>query len=138
MRRRSLATLGLTAGALLFAGCAGSTRVAEFGPLADRHHLVRIVVSEDRDLIERECRGALAPGPIYGCQIARPVTTIGQQPARAVTIVRYTDHLPSALALEIETHEVCHAIASVQGLADPCHVGNNGLLRSVAGSNGRR
>jgi hypothetical protein len=45
-----------------------------------------------------------------------------------MTIVRYTDSLPSKLAFEIEVHELCHAIASLQTIDDPCHVGNDGLL----------
>jgi hypothetical protein len=48
--------------------------------------------------------------------------------ARVITIVRYTDSLPSKLAFEIEVHELCHAIAPLQSIDDPCHVGNGGLL----------
>ncbi len=49
---------------------------------------------------------------------------------RTVKVVRYTDFLPSALAFEIDAHELCHAIAAFQTIPDPCHVGNEGLAQS--------
>jgi hypothetical protein len=49
-----------------------------------------------------------------------------------VKIVRYTDALPSRMAFEIDAHELCHAIASVQGIADPCHAENHGLVEPSA------
>ena len=35
-------------------------------------------------------------------------------------------------ALEIDVHELCHAVASLQSVPDPCHVGNNGVLQTAA------
>jgi hypothetical protein len=128
----------LAGGALALTGCAG-TRVAEFGPLADNTPLVRLIVSEDRGLIERECEGAMAlsPGPILGCQKSQPILLDGNFLVRTVKIVRFTDVLPSAMAFEIDAHELCHAIASVQEIRDPCHTGNGGMLRSSLPYSGR-
>jgi hypothetical protein len=125
--RKAPTTIGITALALLLAGCAG-TRVAEMGRLPN-DNLVTVVVSEDRAVIEKQCHGALALGPIYGCQITRHSTLADGAPVRVITIVRYTDRLPSAMALEIEAHELCHAVASLQAVPDPCHIGNNGFLK---------
>jgi hypothetical protein len=113
----------------LLTGCAG-TRVARLGTLVDQQPLVTLVISQDRAVVERECQPALAIGPILGCQTSRIVTLADGVAARAVRIVRYTDALPSALALGIEIHELCHAVASLQSLADPCHAGNDGLLHA--------
>ena len=114
----------------LFTGCAG-TRVAQLGTLPGQQPLVTLVISQDRAVVERECQPALAIGPIMGCQTSRVVTLADGMAARAIRIVRYTDALPSTLALGIEIHELCHAVASLQSLADPCHVGNDGLLQTT-------
>ncbi len=45
-------------------------------------------------------------------------------------VVRYTDALPSALALEIDALELCHVVATLQAIDDPCHVGNGGGVKS--------
>jgi hypothetical protein len=55
---------------------------------------------------------------------------------QAMKIVRYTDSLPSALAFEIDAHELCHAIASLQPIADPCHVDNYGFVQASVGAPG--
>jgi hypothetical protein len=112
---------------ILVAGCV-STRIGTVGPLPGREPLVTLVVTEDRQVVQRECRHVLAPGLVLGCRISRTVALPDGRDARAVTIVRYTDSLPSRLAFEIEAHELCHAIASLQAIDDPCHAGNNGVL----------
>jgi len=45
-------------------------------------------------------------------------------------VVRYTDALPSMMAFEIEIHELCHAVAALQTIDDPCHAENNGLIQT--------
>ena len=75
--------------------------------------------------------GGLTGGPLLGCRVTRRVQ-LGGVTVQAMKIVRYTDALPSALAFEIDAHELCHAIASLQPIADPCHTENNGFIRSSA------
>jgi hypothetical protein len=41
--------------------------------------------------------------------------------------------VPSALAIEIDVHELCHVVAALQSIEDPCHLGNNGVIQSAAG-----
>jgi hypothetical protein len=108
-------------------GCA-SSRSGSVGQLTNREALVTLVVTEDRQVVQQECRNIFAAGNLLGCRIARVVPLPDGRDARAVTIVRYTDSLPSKLAFEIEVHELCHAIASLQSIDDPCHIGNNGIL----------
>jgi hypothetical protein len=110
-------------------GCA-STRTAEFGRLPNDESLVTLTVSEDRGVVSRECQGAVAPGPILGCRALRPIVLGDSLVVQHVKIVRYTDALPSAMAFEIDIHELCHAVAALQQINDPCHEGNHGLLRS--------
>ena len=50
--------------------------------------------------------------------------------ARLIRLVRYTDALPSTMAFEIEVHELCHAVAALQTIDDPCHAENNGLIQT--------
>ena len=118
-----VALVGLT-------GCA-STRSIEFGLIAPDRPLVTLVVSEDRDLVKRECQAAASRMQVLGCQMSKIVTLPGDVIAKTVKIVRFTDSLPSPMALEIDAHELCHTVASLQGLIDPCHEGNNGLLQSL-------
>ena len=116
--------------ALCLPGCATATRVARMGPLPGDHMLVTLVVTEDRQVVSRECANVLAAGPILGCHMSWTVP--GQRvPVRAVKIVRYTDSIPSPLAFEIDVHELCHAIAALQVTDDPCHRGNNGEARAA-------
>jgi hypothetical protein len=119
--------LVVVTGVMVVAGCV-STRVGAVGPLPSREPLVTLVVTEDRQVVQRECRHVLAPGLVLGCRISRTVALPDGRDARAVTLVRYTDALPSRLAFEIEVHELCHAIAALQAIDDPCHAGNNGVL----------
>jgi hypothetical protein len=124
---------GLALLAILASGCA-STRVAHFGPLADGMSLVTLVVSRDLDVIRRECANVPATGPILGCHIAMPAKAISLRPVRSVKIVRYVESVPSPVTFEIDAHELCHAVAALQVLEDPCHIGNNGELQ--AGTSG--
>jgi hypothetical protein len=113
--------------ALLAAGCAGP-RAGRLGVLPNGERLVTVVVSQDREVVERECDRPLAAGPVLGCQKSAPVALPGGASARSVTIVRYADVLPSPMAFKIEVHELCHAVAALQALADPCHAGHAGLM----------
>jgi hypothetical protein len=128
--RGSRLVAGLLTAGLVLAGCA-TTRTASMGILPNNDHLVTLVVTEDRTLIEERCRGALAIGPILGCQSTRSTRLPDGQDVRLITIVRFTDSLPSAMAFEIDLHELCHAVATLQGVNDPCHVGNDGLLQAA-------
>lgn len=124
-----LALLALVAG-LLVTGCA-STRVGSMGVLPNQATLVTLVVTSDKTVVQDHCRaGAHAGRPILGCQTTKPTLLPDGQEIRTVTIVRYADAVPSALAFEIDLHELCHAIANVQRVDDPCHVGNNGYLNA--------
>ena len=89
-----------------------------------------LVVSEDPEVVRRECRSVQASGPVVGCQLSWPVALPDGGPVRVVKIVRYTDSLPSAMAFEIDMHELCHAVAVLQSIEDPCHIGNGGVLES--------
>jgi hypothetical protein len=133
--RARLVALGLGA-LLLLAGCAGTTRTMRMGPLPQGQPLVTLVVSEDRDVVARECAGVPAAGRLLGCHRWRRLALDGGD-VRLVTIVRYTDALPSALALEIDVHELCHAIAALQPIADPCHADNGGAIRAAADAHPR-
>jgi hypothetical protein len=127
---RRLAGFALGAG-LLLAGCA-STRTGAMGLLPTNERLVTLVISEDRTLVEDHCRGAMAVGPVYGCQITRSSALPDGTAVRLIKIVRFTDSLPSPMAFEIDLHELCHTVATLQtGLADPCHVENHGLLENA-------
>jgi hypothetical protein len=117
---------------LLLTGCATTRRIA-MGPLPTSEPLITLVVTEDRGVIRDECAGAEAPGSLLGCRVTRRLVVNGT-PVQVMKIVRYTDALPSTLAFEIDAHELCHAIASLQPIADPCHVGNNGFILSSRGS----
>jgi hypothetical protein len=121
------AVLGLAAVAAL-AACATPTRAARYGPLAGGESLVTLVVTEDRTEVARQCEGTIATGMVLGCQQSWPVALPDGRRARSVKIVRYTDSLPSALAFEIDVHELCHAVAALQLIDDPCHATNGGVV----------
>lgn len=125
--RLAILILGALAG-----GCA-STRTGELGILPSRDPLVTLVVSQQRTVVAQECPPRLTPTPLLGCQTSRPVTLPDGHTARIVKIVRYTDALPSELAFEIDLHELCHAIAALQPIRDPCHDGNGGRILSGTG-----
>ena len=118
--------------AVLLAGCGTSTRIMQMGPLADGARLVTVVVSEDHAVVRQQCADIPAAGPILGCHLWRKVSGPGGTPVQLIKIVRFTDALPSALALEIDVHELCHAIAALQPIDDPCHTDNQGIIESAA------
>jgi len=117
--------------ALTLTGCAAGTRVASVGRLPDNLSLVTLVVSEDLRVVRTECRDAVAHGTIYGCQMSWPVRLATGGTIRSMKIVRYTDALPSPIAFEIDAHELCHAVAALQSIADPCHAQNGGVLTAL-------
>ena len=125
--------LALVVGALLLSGCATPTRLARMGPLPSLEPLVTLIVSDDRAVVERECRDVPALGPVLGCSMWRTVRAGGAREIKLMTVVRYADAVPSELALEIDAHELCHVVAALQSLEDPCHVGNDGVIQSAAG-----
>ena len=59
------------------------------------------------------------------------VTLPGTGLVQLVKIVRFTDAMPSSLSLEIDVHEICHAIAALQPIDDPCHADNGGVIESA-------
>ncbi len=124
-RRVSVALVAL----LTLGGCATATRTAQMGPLSTGP-LVTLIVTDDRAVVEHECRDVPALGPILGCSIWRTVQPDGRTDVKMMKVVRYTDALPSALALEIDAHELCHVVAALQAIGDPCHVGNGGVVKS--------
>ncbi|MBI1845618.1 MAG: hypothetical protein HY294_10230 [Candidatus Rokubacteria bacterium] len=123
-----LMAVGLVAVGL--SGCA-TTREGRLGALAGGANLVTLTVTENLDVVRRECNSAITLAPLYGCQRSRVVSLPDGGSARAVTIVRYTDAAPSSLAFEIDLHELCHAVAALQPLRDPCHDQNGGVLSSA-------
>ena len=117
---------------LLVGGCA-STRSGELGLLPSRDPLVTLVVSQQRSVVAQECPQRITATPILGCQTSRAVSMPDGLTARIVKIVRYTDALPSEMAFEIDLHELCHAIAALQPIRDPCHDGNGGRVVTGTG-----
>ncbi|HEV8144145.1 MAG TPA: hypothetical protein VGQ77_14890 [Methylomirabilota bacterium] len=136
VNRRVLDTAIATTALLVITGCASmgtvtsTTRTASFGPLAGGGSLVTLVVTEDLNVVRRECADVPAKGQILGCHIARPVATAGLLPVRAMKIVRYAETAPSPATFEIDAHELCHAVAALQFMKDPCHDGNGGVLQA--------
>lgn len=131
MGRLKASALMLAAVAL--SGCASGTMVARFGPLAEGRSLLTLVVSEDLDVVRRECATVRATGQILGCHINMPALAVSMRPVRSVKIVRYAESMPSAVTFEIDAHELCHAVAALQLVEDPCHIGNNGELQAGMG-----
>ena len=125
--------LGGVASLLMLTGCATSTRVARMGPLPSLEPLVTLVVSDDRRVVAHECRDVPALGPILGCSTWRTIRVNGTTDVKVMKVVRYADSVPSALALEIDVHELCHVVAALQSIDDPCHLGNDGMIQSAAG-----
>ena len=128
--RRAVVVL---ASLLLLTGCATSTRMARMGPLPSNEPLVTLIVSDDRRVVERECRDVPALGPVLGCSMWHTIRVDAATAVKAMKVVRYADAVPSELALEIDVHELCHVVAALQSIDDPCHVGNNGVIESAAG-----
>lgn len=102
------------------------------GPLPSLEPLVTLVVSDDRRVVEHECRDVPAFGPILGCSTWRTIR-VDDTDVKVMKIVRYADSVPSALALEIDVHELCHVVAALQSIADPCHRENDGVIQSATG-----
>ncbi|HEV8586500.1 MAG TPA: hypothetical protein VGT02_16150 [Methylomirabilota bacterium] len=123
-------TLALLTALLALGGCATSTRMSSMGPLP-AGPLVTLVVSDDRRVVEDECREVPALGPVLGCSMWR-VVQHGTTTVKVMKVVRYTDVLPSALAMEIDVHELCHVVAALQPIDDPCHVGNGGVVQATS------
>jgi len=115
----------------VLSGCV-STRMAGVGTLPNGERLITLVVSEDRQVVHRQCQDVPALGPVLGCQTSRALALPNGVAVRAVKIVRYTDVLPSRMAFEIDAHELCHAIAAVQSIEDPCHAVDHGIVESSA------
>lgn len=125
--------VALLAALIALAGCAASTRTARLGQLPTAEPLVTLIVSDDRRVVERECRDVVAFGPVLGCSTWRTVRMGGETEVKVMKVVRYADAVPSELAMEIDVHELCHVVAALQSIADPCHVGNDGVIQSAAG-----
>lgn len=118
----------LLAPAVALVGCATGMRTGQLGPLGPDAHLVTLVVTDDPAVVRRECPPSFA-GAVLGCQTSRVVQAGHGRVARAVKIVRYAESLPSRLSFDVDIHELCHAIASVQPIDDPCHIGNGGVVQ---------
>ena len=129
--RNRRALLLIACAALTLTGCAAGTRTAQFGHLAPNEPLVTLIVSEDRETINRECLDPDGTRRILGCQTSRIVDVPGSGQVIAVKIVRYTDALPSEMAFEIDVHELCHAVAATQAIEDPCHQANDGVVQTA-------
>ena len=127
--RRLTRALILLAAPLTLVACATGTRTGQLGALASDAHLVTLVVTDDTAVVRTECPPALL-GKVLGCQISRAVTLGPGRVARTVKIVRYAESLPSRLSFDIDIHELCHAIAALQPIEDPCHTGNGGVVHS--------
>ena len=121
----------VTATAFTLSGCATSTLIARFGPLPGGRDLLTLLVTDDMGVVRQACAEVRTKRQVLGCQTSTPVHRIGGLPVRAIKIVRYAETLPSALTFEIDAHELCHAIASLQLLTDPCHDGNDGVLQAA-------
>jgi hypothetical protein len=118
--------------ALAATGCATTgTRSGHLGVLDTDAQLVTLVVSEDSTVVRGECP-LVAQGNVLGCQTSRKVALPDGRSVRLVKIVRFTDRLPSAMAFEIDIHELCHAVAALQAIDDPCHAGNGGVVQHPA------
>lgn len=114
---------------LILSGCATGTRVVQYGAVAPSTYLVMLVVTDSLDVVDQKCKGAprAARARLVGCQSTQTLGSAPGQPrVRGVRIVRYAESIPSPLTLEIEAHELCHAVAALQSITDPCHAGNNG------------
>jgi hypothetical protein len=121
----------LAALSVLFAGCATATKTLQMGLLGNGDKLVTVVVSEDRAVVRRECVNIPSAGPILGCHAWRRISVPGAGAVQLVKIVRFADRVPSALTLEIDVHELCHAVAALQAIEDPCHTENGGIIHAA-------
>jgi hypothetical protein len=124
MRRLALV---LVAAALVMTGCAG-TRTAHVGLLPGRDRLVTLVVTEDLQVVRRECFNVPRTGAVLGCQIAHATSLPGGDAVTLVKIVRYTDALPSPAAFLRDAHQLCRTLAALQALATPCRAEDDTAL----------
>ena len=118
---------------LLTAGCAATTatRSGDLGVLSPSEPLVRLVVTADLSVVRSECPIVFTGSALLGCQTSRLVALANGGKARTVKIVRYSDSMPSQLAFDIDIHELCHAVAALQQIDDPCHIGNGGVVEMM-------
>jgi hypothetical protein len=106
--------------ALAVSGCAGTRQVA-LGPLASRQPLLTLVVTEDLQLVRRECGMPQDPGiALLGCKTSRLGSLRGGGIVTVVKIVQYADTLPSASEFEFGARQLCRTLASLQAIDDPC------------------
>lgn len=110
---------------LALSGCA-ATLTAYAGPVG-QENILTLVVSRDLGLIGEKCGAFPLGGRVYGCEFTRSLQMPDGTSVRLVTVVRYTDSLPSGLSFEVEVHELCHVVAALQAIPDPCHSGNHGV-----------
>jgi hypothetical protein len=113
-------------------GCATATRSAALGLLSQGDRLVTLIVTEDPVVLRGECPPNLGHAALLGCQTSRLIELSDGRVVRVVKIVRYADRVPSALSFEIDIHELCHAIAALQPIDDPCHAENGGVVGAAA------
>ena len=126
-RRFVFTLLGI---AMALTGCATTgTRSGHLGVLPRDEQLVTLVVSEDAAIVRGECPLNVANSNVLGCQTSRTVELPDGRSVRVVKIVRFTDRLPSPMAFAIDIHELCHAVAALQGIDDPCHMENGGVVQ---------
>jgi len=127
---RTVRRILVAAAACSLISCTAITRIETIGPLSGNQKLVTLVVSESREVVAQWCLGpileAVGSRPL-GCQLTRPHSE--NQALQLTTIVRWTDTIPSIRTVEIEAHELCHLVATLQRIIDPCHIGNHGFVR---------
>src|SRR3989442_175332 len=85
--RPRFATLALVALGIALAGCV-STRIAEVGTLPNGERLITLVVTENRQVVYRQCQDVPALGAVLGCQTSRALALPNGVAVRAVKIVR--------------------------------------------------
>src|SRR3989442_10354902 len=73
----------------VLSGCV-STRMAGVGTLPNGERLITLVVTENRQVVHRECQDVPAPGPVLGCQTSRAPPLPNAVPVRAGKIFPYT------------------------------------------------
>src|SRR5919109_2402305 len=74
------------ASSMLLTGCATSTRIARMGPLPSLEPLVTLIVSDDRRVVEHECRDVPAFGPILGCSTWRTIRVGGTTEVKVMKV----------------------------------------------------
>ena len=117
MRHKIVAVLlGVAA---LVAGCAG-TRSMRVGLLPNSERLVTLVVTQDLQVVRRECLNVQRSGQVLGCQMSHPTSLPGGDAVMLVKIVRYTDALPSAPAFALDAEQVCRTLAVLQSVRISC------------------